>query len=74
MNIRKSSMKNRRSHCLSSLLGEWDGLARCWSERGVKRVLILLEEFLGSREFHFRKPRVFFSGISLPLDKVLPLG
>ena len=37
-------------------------------------VFVVLEEFLGSREFHFRKPRVFFGGISLPMDEVLPMG
>ena len=33
-----------------------------------------MEEFLGSGEFHFRKPRVFFSRVAFPSDKVLPLG
>ena len=37
----------------------------------AKGVLIILEEFLGSRELCFRKPRVFFGGITLPSDKVL---
>ena len=40
----------------------------------TKGVVIILEEFLGSRELRFRKPRVFFSRIALPLDKVLPTG
>ena len=42
-----------------------------WVAEGV---FIVLEEFLGSGEFHFGKPRVFFSGVAFPLDKVLPLG
>ena len=33
-----------------------------------------MEEFLGSGEFHLRKPRVFFSRVTFPLDKVLPSG
>ena len=33
-----------------------------------------MEEFLGSGEFCFRKPRVFFSGVAFPSDKVLLLG
>ena len=33
-----------------------------------------MEEFLGSREFHFGKPRVFFSRVAFPMDKVLPSG
>ena len=33
-----------------------------------------MEDFLGSGEFHFRKPGVFFSGIAFPSDKVLPSG
>ena len=41
---------------------------------GAKGVLIFLEEFLGSGKFHFRKPRVLFGGIALPLDEVLPSG
>ena len=40
----------------------------------VKGVFIFLKEFLGSGEFRFGKPRVFFSGISFPLDKVLLTG
>ena len=40
----------------------------------VKRVFIVLEEFRGSRELCFRKPRVFFGGVAFPLDKVLPSG
>ena len=40
----------------------------------TKGVVIILEEFLGSRELCFRKPRVFFSRIALPSDKVLPTG
>ena len=40
----------------------------------TKGVFIVLEEFLGSREFNFRKPRVFFGGVAFPLDKVLPSG
>ena len=42
--------------------------------RAAKGVFIVLEEFLGSGEFCFREPRVFFSGVALPLDKVLPSG
>ena len=33
-----------------------------------------MEEFLGSGELCFGKPRVFFSGVALPSDKVLPSG
>ena len=33
-----------------------------------------MEEFLGGGEFCFRKPRVFFSRVALPVDKVLPSG
>ena len=40
----------------------------------AKGVFIVLEEFLGSGEFHFRKPRVFFCGVAFPSDKVLPSG
>ena len=40
----------------------------------AKRVFIVLEEFLGSGELSFRKPRVFFSGVAFPSDKVLPSG
>ena len=40
----------------------------------TKRVFIILKEFLGSREFHFGKPRIFFSGVSFPLDKVVLTG
>ena len=40
----------------------------------AKGVFIVLEEFLGSRELLFGKPRVFFSGVTFPSDKVLPLG
>ena len=40
----------------------------------AKGVLIFLEEFLGRGKLHFWKPRVFFSGISLPSDKIMPLG
>ena len=42
--------------------------------RRTKGVFIILQEFLGSRELHFGKPRVFFSGITLPMEKVLLLG
>ena len=42
--------------------------------RAAKGVFIVLEEFLGSGEFCFWKPRVFFSGVTLPSDKVLPSG
>ena len=42
--------------------------------RAAKGVFIVLEEFLGSGEFCFGEPRVFFSGVAFPLDKVLPLG
>ena len=40
----------------------------------AKGIFIVLEEFLGSGELLFRKPRVFFGRIALPLDKVLSLG
>ena len=40
----------------------------------TKGVFVVLEEFLGSGKLHFRKPRVFFSGIALPSDKVLLSG
>ena len=40
----------------------------------AKGVFIVLEEFPGSGEFRFRKPRVFFCGVAFPLDKVLPSG
>ena len=40
----------------------------------AKGIFIVLEEFLGSRELHFRKPRVFFSGVAFPSDQVLPSG
>ena len=40
----------------------------------AKGIFIVLEEFLGSGELLFGKPRVFFGGIALPSDKVLPLG
>ena len=33
-----------------------------------------MEEFLGSGEFRFGKPRVFFSGVTFPSDEVLPSG
>ena len=33
-----------------------------------------MEGFLGSGEFHFRKPGVFFSGVAFPSDKVLLSG
>ena len=49
-------------------------MVECWEARGVKGVFTLLEEFLGSRELSFRKPRVFFSGVSFPTDQVLLLG
>ena len=42
--------------------------------RAAKGVFIVLEEFLGSGEFRLWKPRVFFSGVTLPLDKVLLSG
>ena len=42
--------------------------------RATKGVFIVLEEFLGRGEFCFWKPRVFFSGVSLPSDKVLLSG
>ena len=42
--------------------------------KGAKGVFIVLEEFFGRGEFYFWKPRVFFSGVSLPWDKVLPSG
>ena len=40
----------------------------------AKGVFIVLEEFLGSGESRFGKPRVFFSGVTFQSDKVLPLG
>ena len=40
----------------------------------MEGVLIVLEEFLDCREFHFRKPRVLFCRVAFPLDKVLPSG
>ena len=40
----------------------------------AKGVFVVLEEFLGRGELHFRKPRVFFGGVALPLDEVLLLG
>ena len=40
----------------------------------AKGVFIVLEEFLGSGELRFWKPRIFFSGVTLPSDKVLPSG
>ena len=40
----------------------------------MKGVFIVLEEFLGSGEFCFREPRVFFSGVTFPSDKVVPFG
>ena len=40
----------------------------------VKGVFIVLEEFLGSRELCFGKPRVFFGRVAFPSDKVLPSG
>ena len=40
----------------------------------AKGVFIVLEEVPGSGEFCFRKPRVFFSGVAFPSDKVLPSG
>ena len=42
--------------------------------RAAKGIFIVLEEFLGSGEFCFRKPRVFLSGVTLPSDKVQPSG
>ena len=33
-----------------------------------------MEECPGSGELRFRKPRVFFSRVAFPSDKVLPLG
>ena len=42
--------------------------------RATKGVFIVLEEFLGSGEFCFRKPRVFFGGVAFPSDKVLLSG
>ena len=42
--------------------------------RMVKGVFIVLKEFLGSGELHFWKPRIFFSGVTLPSDKVLLSG
>ena len=42
--------------------------------KAAKGVFIVLEEFLGRGEFCFWKPRVFFSGVSLPSDKVFLSG
>ena len=42
--------------------------------RVAKGVFIVLEEFLGSGEFCFGEPRVFFSGVAFPPDKVLLSG
>ena len=42
--------------------------------RTAKGVFIVLKEFLGSGEFSFREPRVFFGGVAFPSDKVLPSG
>ena len=42
-----------------------------WAAEGV---FIVLEEFLGSGEFCFGKPRILFSGVTFPSDKVLPSG
>ena len=36
----------------------------------TKGVFIILKEFLGSGELCLGKPRVFFGGITLPLDKI----
>ena len=40
----------------------------------AKGVFIVLEEFLGSGELSFGKPRVFFGGVAFPSDKILLLG
>ena len=40
----------------------------------AKGVFIVLEEFLGSRELNFGKPRVFFGRVAFPSDKVLLSG
>ena len=40
----------------------------------AKGIFIVLEEFLGSGEFRFGKPRVFFRRVAFPTDKVLPSG
>ena len=40
----------------------------------AKGIFIVLEEFLGSGELHFRKPRVFFSRVAFPSDQVLLSG
>ena len=40
----------------------------------AKGVFIVLEEFLGSGEFSFGKPRIFFGGVAFPSDKVLLSG
>ena len=40
----------------------------------AKGVFIVLEEFLGSGELCFGKPRVFFSRVAFPSDKVLLSG
>ena len=40
----------------------------------AKGVFIVLEEFLGSGELSFRKPRVFFGRVAFASDKVLSSG
>ena len=59
-------MGNWRRHVCGLLGGR--GI---WAAEGV---FIVLEEFLGSGEFRFRKPRVLLGGVTFPSDKVLPSG
>ena len=40
----------------------------------AKGIFIVLEEFLGSGELLFGKPRVFFGRVAFPSDKVLASG
>ena len=40
----------------------------------MKRVFIVLKEFLGSGEFCFGEPGVFFGGVTFPSDEVVPSG
>ena len=42
--------------------------------RVAKGVFIVLEEFLGSGEFCFGEPRVFFGRVTFPSDEVVPSG
>ena len=65
-------------HCPLSLEGHWSLHEYCLSS--LSRTLGTLwytlhnmEEFLGCREFHFRKPGVFLSWVPFPTDKVIPM-